>query len=240
MHPAALATLASLLCAQQGGHHVRVPGETASAFHRYSLRPAPRGLSTVDVVGPRGAHADVFLGNQRQMSEPLPLHFRAVPDRTYTVVVRLAPELTFQQEIATRDGMHGTLEVLAVCPCAAEPEPPRPPPRAEPPEPTPPVPPPAPAPTAMPEPRFRALIAAMKAESFEDKKLVPLRSAAAHHFFSCDQVGELVDLFSFRPGRLAVIKAVRGRVADPENLFQVYQHFHFSTEKEEAERLLAE
>lgn len=238
MQASALVLFASLVSSQQGGHHARVPGETASAFHRYSLLPGTRGLATVDIAGPPGASADVFLGDQRQMSEPLPLHFRAAPDRAYVVVVRLSPELTFQQEILAREGMRGTLEVFPVCPCHDERREP-PPPRNEPPFPAaPPVAPPVQGPVAMPDARFRSLVVAMKKEGFDDKKLSPLRSAASREFFTCAQVGELVELFSFSEGKLDVLRAVRGRIADPENRFQLYGHFTFSSDKEAAEGIL--
>ncbi|MBI5495282.1 MAG: DUF4476 domain-containing protein [Deltaproteobacteria bacterium] len=100
---------------------------------------------------------------------------------------------------------------------------------------------PAPAPAAgraMGSAQFDKLVAAIEKTSFDEKKLIPLRSAASANWFTAAQVGRLVDLFSFGQQRLKCVEIVRGRIVDPENNFTIYEHFTFSSEKDKAQKIL--
>lgn len=216
--------------------------QSRSAVHAYALRPN-RGPPLLQVRGADGAPAQVWQGQQRIMAETLPISLRVAPEMFYTVQVQLTPELSFEKKVLVHDGMIGVLEVWRPTDCAAAPPPPRDPPRSDGPPPFagPPPYPPTQQPTgpvSMADGQFEALVRAMRAEPHEDRKLAVLQTAAQRNFFSIGQVGALVDLFAFGDGRVGAVRAVRGRIVDPENSFVLYEHFRFESEKEQVRRLL--
>ncbi|MBI5545183.1 MAG: DUF4476 domain-containing protein [Deltaproteobacteria bacterium] len=87
---------------------------------------------------------------------------------------------------------------------------------------------------------FNALKEAIKAESFENKKTDVLSTAASSNYFSVDQVGDLIDLFQFSPGKLKALELCKARIVDSKNAFQVYSHFTFEADKKKAKQILGQ
>lgn len=123
----------------------------------------------------------------------------------------------------------------------------QPPPQQYPPyqQPPPPVvvqpPPPAqPAVNPMPERDFRQLMGAMQRESFANDKLRVLDQAAPINWFVVQQVQQIIGLFEFPADRLKAVRAMRGRILDTNNYYQLYGAFEFPRDKEELKRILGQ
>lgn len=86
---------------------------------------------------------------------------------------------------------------------------------------------------------FAKLLAAMKKEAFEDKRLKVLSLAAKSNYFNVEQVGALVDAFEFGEGKTNALKTVSKRIIDPENNHLILSHFTFDDDKDAAEEILA-
>ncbi|MBN2360599.1 MAG: DUF4476 domain-containing protein [Deltaproteobacteria bacterium] len=109
----------------------------------------------------------------------------------------------------------------------------------------PPAPPPMPAPTAppaivlMPARDFRALLGALKGESFGDGKLRVLAEAARRGWFSAEQVVALLGQFDFGNDKLKALEILAPRLADRENAFKIFQAFDFEGDKNKARAILS-
>jgi hypothetical protein len=116
------------------------------------------------------------------------------------------------------------------------------PPYQQPPPPVyqPPPPPPQPTVTPMPEREFRQLLGAMQRESFANDKLRVLEQAAPINWFVVGQVQQLLGLFEFPADRLKAVRAMRGRIVDTNNYFQLYGAFEFPRDKEELRHILGQ
>jgi hypothetical protein len=87
--------------------------------------------------------------------------------------------------------------------------------------------------------RFDALVAAVKREPFADGQRRVLDTAMPGSWFTVAQVGTLVDLFTFSPDKLAVVRRARGHLVDPDQAFQLYGRFTFESDKAELRKILA-
>ena len=86
---------------------------------------------------------------------------------------------------------------------------------------------------------FERLTKNIKDEKFDDDQLRVIRMAAQRNYFSCQQVGALIDLVSFDDGKIEVVKLTRTRIVDVKNVHTVLSHFDYDSSKEEAQKLLA-
>jgi hypothetical protein len=80
---------------------------------------------------------------------------------------------------------------------------------------------------------FSALLAQVRAESFDNTKLTLARDALSMNYVTVEQAKQLVQLFSFDSDRLAMAKAAYPRTVDKNNFFQVMDAFEFSSSKEQ-------
>ena len=83
---------------------------------------------------------------------------------------------------------------------------------------------------------FAALVEAVKAESFSEAKLDVVRTADAS--FTVDQVGQLIDLFSFSAEKVKVVELTQQRLIDRQNAFKLYSHFTFDGDKKQVKAIL--
>ncbi len=83
---------------------------------------------------------------------------------------------------------------------------------------------------------FPALVEAVKAESFSDAKLDVVRTAEGG--LNVDQVGQLVDLFSFSAEKVKVVEISNPRLVDRQNSFKLYSHFTFDGDKKKVKAIL--
>ena len=66
-----------------------------------------------------------------------------------------------------------------------------------------------------------------------DDKMGLIRAAAASFFFTCDQVGVLVDALAFSQNKVDAAALLFPRVVDPENFDRVFDHIPSSSSREE-------
>ena len=83
---------------------------------------------------------------------------------------------------------------------------------------------------------FAALVEAVKAESFSDAKLDVVRTAEGG--LTVDQLGQLVDLFSFSSEQVKVVEICNPRLVDRQNAFKLYSHFTFDSDKKQVKAIL--
>lgn len=95
------------------------------------------------------------------------------------------------------------------------------------------------APTALDAASFNNLLSAIKRESFGDDKLRVIQSAAANGHFTIAQVGQIVQTLSFGEEKVNAVRALKPRVIDPQNAYQLQSLFSFSSEKEEVQQIFA-
>ncbi len=97
---------------------------------------------------------------------------------------------------------------------------------------------PAPAaPAAMSAGSFSSLRSSVASASFSDDKLDLVRSAAARNYFSCAQVGSLVDTFAHSSDKVDAVRILRHRVVDPQNAHTLSAHFSFSDDKSTVQQM---
>jgi hypothetical protein len=83
---------------------------------------------------------------------------------------------------------------------------------------------------------FAALVEAVKAESFSDAKLDVVRTSEGG--LTVEQVGQLVDLFSFSVEKVKVVEITNARLVDRQNAFKLYSHFTFEADKKAVKAIL--
>ena len=85
---------------------------------------------------------------------------------------------------------------------------------------------------------FRALIAAVRNQSFSESQLAVIQQAVARNYFRVGQIVDLIDVVAFSASKLRVLELGAPRVVDPENAFAVYDAFAFSADKAQARQIL--
>lgn len=99
------------------------------------------------------------------------------------------------------------------------------------------VPPPAPARAAMADRDFTALVAAIEKESFSSNQVALVNTAAGSHWFTIDQVGQVMDALTHSSDKVAAAKLLRPRVLDPQNAWKLSEHLTFSSDKDAVQAL---
>lgn len=95
------------------------------------------------------------------------------------------------------------------------------------------------APAGMAAGDFAALLAAVHEEDFSSDKLGVIRQAVdGGAWFTCAQVGQLVDQLDMGDDKVQVVALTRSRLVDPANGFSLQKKFTFSSDKEKVRRLL--
>lgn len=103
-----------------------------------------------------------------------------------------------------------------------------------------------PAPAAAPPPKpscmgagdFAAIKEGIEGESFSEQKVGVLESAISDRWVCVAQVVELLELYSFSADKLAALKLMKPAISDPQNRFKIYSALTFSSDKEEAKKIL--
>jgi Domain of unknown function (DUF4476) len=97
---------------------------------------------------------------------------------------------------------------------------------------------PPPDPRPMDEGPFRALVAAVRNQSFSDSQVTVIQQAVTRNYFRVGQIVDLIELVAFSASKLRVLELGAPRVVDPENAFAVYDAFAFSADKAQARQIL--
>ncbi|MDP2365983.1 MAG: DUF4476 domain-containing protein [Ignavibacteria bacterium] len=87
-------------------------------------------------------------------------------------------------------------------------------------------------------PDFAGLVESIKNESFEEDKIGVVSIASKYHFFLVDQVLQLIDLYPFSGSKIEVIKLTYPNVLDKNNSHRLISAFTFSSDKEEAKKII--
>jgi hypothetical protein len=92
----------------------------------------------------------------------------------------------------------------------------------------------------MSAPSFSELLEAIEEEGFAENKVGVLRTAVSNSsaWFTCEQVGQLVDAFAFSENKLQALGLVKDRIVDRGNTFKILSHFNFSEDKQKAQAML--
>ncbi|NTX12445.1 DUF4476 domain-containing protein [Myxococcus sp. CA051A] len=106
--------------------------------------------------------------------------------------------------------------------------------------PRPPPPPPEPMVRPMGDGAFQRWFDAISRETFTDDKLRVLNTGLQNNYLLVSQVMRLMDRFSFNDDKLNVLRAVKARILDTENNYQLYNAFTFSTDKKRAQEILSQ
>lgn len=222
----------------QGQRPARVEEEKGAGYTiRYETDR--RGDTKVRVVEPEGGRVDVWDGTFSWHSEEIPTNFAAKSDQYYRFVIRFPDGRLFEKKLQTRHGMTMTLAVLepnggAPQPVATRPVPPAPPPPVQ----------EAPKGCANSSPMrdadWRALKDSVAKESFSPGKLDLVKTAARSNCLTVDQVGQILDLFTFGEHKVRAVAAFKPALVDPKNGFRLYDRFTFAADKKKVRAILEE
>ncbi|MFZ5438381.1 MAG: DUF4476 domain-containing protein [Myxococcota bacterium] len=184
----------------------------------YELKPQ----ETLRLLSPEGAHADIWADDGSYVGGfDVPCEVRATPGQFYRVVMSANGTLVFDRKVELRQyyrtnvvfrGARAPQQVVVVQQAAPPP------------------------PVAMSMVDFPALVAAVKEESFSDGKLSVVQTAEGG--MTVEQLGQLVDLFSFGGDKVKVVELCRDRLVDRQNAFKLYSHFTFDADKQKVKALL--
>ncbi len=237
---------------QMGGY----PGgvmEIQGGAATVAYRPSEMGGSGIQVFAPAGARIRILRGAQPLAEGVSSLWVPAVPGLEYGVTLHNPDGSAWNQPVVAQPGMTAVVNVSGAVAMAA-PSPtyvaPAPAPSyvapAYQPAPSPPAayaPPPQPVaagPGPMDPGAFGSLVSAINAEAFPSNKLQVLRTAAQGAFFTCAQVGRLIDLFAFPDDKVKVVAITHRSLVDPQDSFTLYGHFAFPDDKAKVRRILAQ
>ncbi|MGC4122362.1 MAG: DUF4476 domain-containing protein [Myxococcales bacterium] len=228
---------------RDGAAAAPIPAES----YRLDFEKNADGATVMKVVSPEGARLDVWNGKQMVHNDDIPTTFNANPDTFYRFVIRLPDGRVWEKKLQAKRRSTGTLSLLVSAPAVVmvadrdDRDDDRDDDRGErrhhrhDHDRTPP-----PGPMPMPEGDFAALKSAIANEAFEDQKTAVLSTAAGGAYFTINQVGQLVDLFTFSDGKVKVVSITRPRILDPQNAFQLYGHYTFDSDKKKVKQILGQ
>jgi len=196
----------------------RAPPVQVMGVDTFNIAFEMKPEETLRLMSPEGAHADIWADDGSYLGGyDLPAEVRAAPGQFYRVVMSANGGLIFDRKVELRRyfrtnvsyrGMPTTTVVVQSAP----------PQRGY----------------AMVD--FPALVEAVKAESFGDAKLDVVRTSEGG--LTVDQLGELVDLFSFSSEQVKVVEICQQRLVDRQNAFKLYKHFTFDGDKQKVKAIL--
>lgn len=177
---------------------------------RFELKPQ----ETLRLLSPEGAHADLWADDGSYVGGfEVPCEVAARPGQFYRVVMTMNGGLIFDRKVELRP-YYRTNVSWRGAPRAAV----------------------MVAQPSMGMTDFPALVEAVKAESFSDAKLDVVRTSEGG--LTVDQLGQLVDLFSFAADQVKLVEVVNPRLVDRQNAFKLYGHFTFDADKKKVKAIL--
>ncbi|MCF7919499.1 MAG: DUF4476 domain-containing protein [Candidatus Cloacimonetes bacterium] len=85
---------------------------------------------------------------------------------------------------------------------------------------------------------FNNLISQIRSESFSEDQMRYIRTASKNYYFSVNQVGQLIDEFTFSEDKIDCLRITYPKVIDKENGFNLIGRYTFEDEKEQAEQII--
>ena len=102
------------------------------------------------------------------------------------------------------------------------------------------MPPPQPVVYPIADPALQNLLTAIKKEPFSNDKLRVLQQAAPVNYFLVAQLQQVLVRFDFPKDKLQAMRVLKPRILNPEQSFQLYSSFSFSSDKEELRKILGQ
>jgi len=93
---------------------------------------------------------------------------------------------------------------------------------------------------AMSDSEFQRLLTNVKNETFADDMTSVVRVAANSKYFTCNQLVQLVDAFSFADEKIDIVRIVYPRVVDKGNAHNILGAFTYSDDKKEVEQIISQ
>lgn len=189
----------------------RPPPVQVIGVDTFELRFELKPRETLRLISPEGAHADIWADDGSYLGGfDLPCEVEARPGQFYRVVIADNGGLVFDRKVELKKYYRTNVSFRGA---------------------------------EQPRQRrgrglvdFAALVEAVKAESFSDAKLDVVRTAEGG--LTVDQVGQLVDLFSFSAEQVKVVELTNPRIIDRQNAFKLYSHFSFEADKKAVKAIL--
>lgn len=91
---------------------------------------------------------------------------------------------------------------------------------------------------ALSDEQFSVLYDKVKNASFDDRRMDLIEVASLGAYYTCGQCAALIDIFSFGNKKLAALRYMAPHIVDPRNAYLIYEKFSFTSEKDEAARLV--
>jgi len=177
---------------------------------------------TLRLLSPEGAHADIWADDGNYLGGfDLPCEVPAQAGQFYRVVMTANGGLIFDRKVELRKYFRTNVSFRNAAPAVVVVAPPPVVVQQQP---------------AYAMVDFPALVDAVKSESFGDAKLDVVRTSEGG--LTVDQVGQLVDLFSFSSEQVKVVEICNQRIVDRQNAFKLYKHFTFDSDKQKVKAIL--
>ena len=93
---------------------------------------------------------------------------------------------------------------------------------------------------AMSESEFKQLMSNVEDESFADDQTSVVRIAAKSKYFTIDQLGRLLELFSFADDKINIVQIVYPRIVDKDNSHNLLKAFTYSDDKQRVEQIISQ
>lgn len=183
--------------------------------HTLASERHPERRTLLKVLEPEGAQVVIFDAGRRVFEDDVPCTFEAHGDKYYRVQVRKGDRV-WEKKIAARPGEVATLSVRFPD------EPPPSPPRG----------------AVIGDADFKELLLAIDSTRIYKDKVELVRAAAKAHRFEASQAARLVDLTPLSMDKLEMLRALQGRIVDPENYFKIYAHLKLDGDKRKAREIL--
>ena len=209
-----------------GSETTTMSASSSVSGNGYSLnyKTHAKGKSYIKILSPEGATVRIFLRQRVVVTDKIPFSFKAKGDSFYTVEITLNGQ-KWSKKIEVKDGMVAILQVSALSSATVTTRVDhRPPPKKQHHK---------KSRQAMSNARFRTLLAAIEDESFDKGQLNILRDAMQHGWVTSNQVGQIIDIFSFAGSKVKAGTICYPRVVDKGNFYTVYGHLTFSSSKDE-------
>jgi len=200
--------------APQPARGLRAPPVQVMGVDTFDLRFEMKPQETLRLITPEGAHADIWADDGSYVGGfEVPCEVAARPGQFYRVVMTLNGGLIFDRKVELRQYFRTNVSWRGA-------------PRAT---------------VVVTQPSmgmvdFPALVEAVKGESFSEAKLDVVRTSEGG--LTVDQLGQLVDLFSFSADQVKVVEVVNPRLVDRQNAFKLYGHFTFDADKKKVKAVL--
>ncbi|MDP8220591.1 MAG: DUF4476 domain-containing protein [Candidatus Stygibacter frigidus] len=85
---------------------------------------------------------------------------------------------------------------------------------------------------------FSQLVSSIENESFADDQLLYVRTAANSHYFSVNQIEQLLDIFTYAEDKLACLRITYPKIVNKDNSFRIISHFTYDDDKKAAQSII--